>query len=162
MKQMSRHFSVRIHFTVIVISLCLLITNITTTTASHPNRIEIYVYGPVRALVIDAEDRRSGKDFVTGEILEAIPGSAVVKEQTKERMPGWTIRIQDPAQDIYLIQLKGTGTGAFVVDVDAVDSTGHVKNNNVYRKINKDDFFEFILTFNDKFGGKSTLLETQE
>jgi hypothetical protein len=116
--------------------------------ASGTSRIEIYIYGPVLAQVIDASGRRSGMDLATGQVLKDIPGTSIVKERTRERLPGWTIHFSDPVSGIYRIQVKGIDPGGFVIDVDAVDSRGRINNSNIFRRIKEGDILEFFFTYN--------------
>lgn len=131
----------------------------TETRASSSNRIEIYVYGPVLVQVIDGDGRRSGMDLDTGRILQDVPGSRIVREQTRERMPGWTIHYSEPASGIYRIQVKGIGPGGFVIDVDAVDSRGQINNSNIFRRIKDGDIMEFFFTYSMDQKGNESLLK---
>lgn len=114
---------------------------------SESNRIEIYIYGPVLAHIVDREGRRSGRDLDTGQILKDVPGSRIVMEKTRDRMPGWTIHVSDPVPGIYRIQVKGTGPGGFIIDVDAIDSSGQVKNSNIFKRIQEGNMMEFFFTY---------------
>ena len=150
-------------FGLLVFFLCLFfmpVNMVSKADASPPNRIEIYVYGPVIAQITDSEGHRSGRNLVTGNILEAIPEFNVIKEQTMERIPGWTFVIPDPVQGNYRIKLLGTGPGGFVIDVDTVDSAGNLENIHVFRRVKAGDSLEFLLRYSGNPAGENTLLET--
>ena len=160
--QMISYFFKRSPFPIAFAGLCMLLCHFPLSIASNPDRIEIYIYGPVRAQIVDTEGLRSGREFGSGQRVEEIPGSEVVKEETRERISGWTIRLLEPSPGTYRILLKGTGTGGFVIDVDAVDSAGHARNSHIFRRIGEGDTFEFALLYSNKPGGKSTLIEVSK
>lgn len=142
------------------LSLCLLLTDkVKADIHSSGKRIEIYTYGPGFIQIIDVYGRRSGRDFSTGDILEEIPRSKVVREGTRERMPGWTIHLQDSAQGLYRLKLLATGSGAFAVDIDTVDTAGALKNSHIFRRVKLGDSLEFHLTYRSDPQEKSTLKE---
>ena len=127
---------------------------------SHPgNRIEIYAYGPGIVQIIDLYGRRSGRDLAAGNILEEIPFSKVEKEGTKDRIPGWTVHIRDPAEGVYRIKLLAEGPGAFAIDVDTVDSVGNLNNHHLFRRVKTGDTLELLLTYSSDGDAESTLLE---
>jgi len=146
---------------VLVLTLCLLIAQTGRTETTPVNRIEIYIYGPGIAQVIDGYGRQSGRNLVTGDILAEIPGSDVLKEGTTERIPGWTIQLQNPPTGKYRIKLSATGAGAFVIDVDTVDAAGNLKNKHLFRQVKPGDALELLLTYSRDPGAENTLIERQ-
>ena len=146
-------------FMIFLTYLCLFPANLVKADHSPPNRIEVYIYGPVFAQLIDSQGRQAGRDLVTGNLLEDIPRSEVVIERTKKRIPGWTIQLPEPIQGEYRMILVATGPGGFVVDIDTVDSVGDLRNSQVFRRVKIGDTVEYILTYRGDPEEKTTLRE---
>jgi hypothetical protein len=153
--------TLRCIFSIFISGLCMVVAHPGNADAPPLNHVEIYIYGPGIAQVMDMYGRRTGRDLGTGDILEEIPRSKVIEEGTKERMPGWTIRLQDPVQGVYRVKLMATGSGAFAVDVDTVDSIGKLKNSHVFRRVKPGESLEFVLIFTNDPEGESTLLQSK-
>ena len=145
----------------VTLFLCVLLTS------PHPasagtgslNRIEIYIYGPGIAQVMDVYGRRAGRDLVTGVTLREIPRSKVEMEGTRDRIPGWTVHIADPPQGAYRIKLVATGPGAFAIDVDTVDSAGNLSNHHLFRRVKNGDIIELLLNYSSDPDIRSVLRE---
>ena len=130
--------------------------------ASHkgPN-IVLYSYGPAMIQVVSPEGLRVGQDMLSGDTVSEIPGAKIVKEQIKGRPTGWTISLPAPPTGLYRLNLMGTGKGGVVVDLDARDRTGKVKNSHIFRRVKEGDSLSFILNYNPDPGSRNTVVEQQ-
>ena len=148
-------------FSLVIVSMsfCVMLSLPVTSEAGSPDRIEIYTYGPGIAQVTDVYGRRSGRDLTTGDALEEIPRSAVEREGTKDRIPGWTVHIENPTHGVYRIKLLATGSGAFAIDVDTVDIDGNLINHHLFRRVRTGDTIDLMLTYSSEPGTHSTLID---
>ncbi|UCG39023.1 MAG: hypothetical protein JSV00_01955 [bacterium] len=127
-----------------------------------PDSMVIYSYGPARVQVLDARGLRTGIDLDTGERLLEIPRSKVVVERARNRGPGWTIILDRPEPGEYRVLLAGTEKGGAVLDLDAVDRHGKVRNSHFFRRIREGETLTFTITFSPESSSGNRLTESPE
>jgi hypothetical protein len=121
--------------------------------------IILYSYGPGSVQIISPEEKRAGRDPETGIIHKEIPGVDILKEQAGDRSAGWTIILPDAPKGRYRLELRGTGRGGVVIDLDARDRRGRVKNTHVFKRVRKGDLLHFILDYSPEPGSRNKVEE---
>ncbi len=98
-----------------------------------PIGLFFYVHSPVELFVTDPNGQRSGFDVGTGETLLEIPKSGYDVEFIEDDIDpvngGTTPEVKsletlEPASGNYALQIIGTGTGPYTVEILAYDATG--------------------------------------
>jgi hypothetical protein len=121
--------------------------------------IVLYSYGPGSVQIISPEGQRAGRDLKSGIVLNEIPGVKILKEQAGDRSAGWTITLPDAPKGLYRLELTGTGKGGVVIDLDAHDRKGKVRNTHVFKRVKEGDLLHFVLDYNPEPGSGNKVVE---
>jgi hypothetical protein len=131
--------------------------------ASHKRPgIVLYSYGPAMIQVVSPGGQRAGQDMTSGVTISEIPGAKIVKEQVEGRSTGWTISLPKPPSGVYILNLLGTGKGGVVVDLDARDRSGKVKNSHIFRRVEKGDSIQLVLNYSPDPGSRNEVKERND
>jgi hypothetical protein len=82
------------------------------------------LHSPANLYVTDAQGRHTGVDPVTGQVVLEIPGSEYSGPGTEPQ----TISIPDATEGDYSVQLVGTGTGNYHLDILGADQGGELRS----------------------------------
>ncbi len=98
-----------------------------------PSGLYIYAHSPVELLMTDPSARRAGYNVGTGAVLHEIPESSYSAETIADDIDptsGLTteevksFEALEPVSGNYTLQIIGTGTGSYTIDILAYDSNG--------------------------------------
>jgi hypothetical protein len=147
----------------ITLALALALSPVKGHAASHKGPgIVLYSYGPAMIQVVSPGGQRAGQDMTSGVTISEIPGAKIVKEQVEGRPTGWTISLPKPLSGVYILNLMGTGQGGVVLDLDARDRSGKVKNSHIFRRVKKGDSIQLILSYSPDPGSRNKVEERKD